>query len=127
MNAIPNCAGKWRLFDSTDPRDHYEAQALCATCPFVTECRATLARARAEAHVPAKYGPAGTWAGQLVGPGHRIAASRLRAEEEMFTPAELRTFHADFNAGFRSPRTIMAERIYQRIKKRGQQSRMSAA
>lgn len=127
MSAVPPCLGQHELFDSTDPRDHYEAKALCAICPVFASCLEALATARGEALLPDKYGPAGTWAGQLVGPPHRVTASRAKAEEEMFTDEELRTFHADYAAGFRSPRTVMAERVYQRLKKRRQVSRRSAA
>lgn len=122
------CAGQWELFDSTAPRDHHEAKALCATCPAFAACLDALAAARAQACVPADiYGPAGTWAGQLVGPPQRISAARIKAEDEMFSDAELRAFHTDYAAGLRDTRTVVGERVYNRRRKRQQHARKRAA
>lgn len=132
MSTIPPCAGLWALFDSTDPGDHARAAALCATCPIVDHCRRQLEAARADALMGekngVKYGPQGTWAGEAVGVT-RVQAekARMRAEEAMFTDDELRTGHADYTAGFRSPRTVMAERIYQRKRKQRQAAKKVAA
>jgi hypothetical protein len=119
MSVVPPCAGKWVLFDSTDPADHVEAARLCATCPMRTECEQRLESARNRSHRPiSEYGPAGTWAGHLVGAGPRISVERARAEEAMFTDAELRAGHTAYQNGVRTERACMAERIYQRKRKR---------
>ena len=121
MSAVPPCAGKWELFDSTDPHDHLKAKALCTGCPMAVECAQRLETARNRAHKggPTKdYGPQGTWAGRLVGAGPRTSIERARAEEAMFTVEELREGHSAYNAGIRTERTCMAERIYQRKRAR---------
>lgn len=119
MSAVPPCAGKWVLFDSTDPSDHIKAARLCATCPMRAECEQRLESARNRSHRPvAAYGPAGTWAGHLVGAGPRISVERARAEEAMFTADELREAHNAYNSGIRTDRIKTAERIYQRNRKR---------
>jgi hypothetical protein len=117
----PPCAGKWELFDSTDPHDHLKARALCVGCPMRVECAQLLEVARAGAHKagPTKnYGPQGTWAGRLIGAGPHTSIERARAEEAMFTVEELRAGHNAYNAGIRTDRTRMAERIYQRKRAR---------
>ena len=117
----PPCAGKWELFDSTDPHDHLKARALCVGCPMRPECAQLLETARNGAHKagPTKnYGPQGTWAGRLIGAGPHTSIERARAEEAMFTVEELRAGHNAYNAGNRTDRTRMAERIYQRKRAR---------
>ena len=126
MTTVPPCAGKWELFDSNHPREHHQARTLCASCPVVAACLAQLEMARAASHVPNTYGPSGTWAGRLIGPAARTTESRARAEEEMFTDQELRAEHAAFAAGFRTPRTILGERIYQRKSARAKRASRSS-
>lgn len=76
------CAGKWALFDSTNPDDHREAAAICATCPAaqVTACRASLAATKLAA-IP-DGGPVGTWGGLLVGEGAAKKSRRLALPRE---------------------------------------------
>lgn len=63
------CAGRWELFDSTQPADHQQAAAICATCPILAACMVRLEEERHEArHLGHRGGgPVGTWAGQRVG------------------------------------------------------------
>jgi len=123
MNAP--CAGQWELFDSTDLVDHLRAAAICQTCPLIVECRKELEAAKRDAYAPIKYGPAGTWAGRLVGPKHKISAARLKAEDGMFTDEQLRAGHNRYFYGHRDAETRLQERIYQR--KRGRRNRSRAA
>lgn len=125
MNTPPPCAGRWELFDSTDLADHLQAAAICQTCPLIVDCRKELEAAKRDAYVPIKYGPAGTWAGRLVGPKHRISAAKLKAEDGMFTEEELRHGHSRYGQGDRSADARLKERIYQR--KRGRRDRSRAA
>jgi hypothetical protein len=119
MSVVPPCAGKWALFDSTDPADHIEAALLCAACPMRAECGQRLESARNKSHRPIHdYGPQGTWAGRLIGAGPRVSVERARAEAAMFTDDELRAAHASYALGVRTDRVVMAERIYQRNRKR---------
>ena len=70
----PPCAGKWRLFDSTDPADHIEAREICAACPLIEDCRRRLEQANVSARAVARGGgPRGTWAGELVGHDSRYS------------------------------------------------------
>lgn len=59
------CAGKSYLFDATDKRSHQAARAICATCPFITECRELLIATQRQSSC-ANGGPEGTWAGLLL-------------------------------------------------------------
>ena len=128
MSTVPPCAGQWVLFDSTDPHDHVKAARLCGVCPMRAECAARLESARNKSHRPAsEYGPAGTWAGHLVGAGPRVSVERAKAEEAMFTDAELREAHNAFSKGIRTDRIRMAERIYQRNRKRRKTAERKAA
>ena len=128
MSTVPPCAGKWALFDSTDPHDHLKAARLCAACPMLAECEERLESARNRSHRPvAEYGPAGTWAGRLVGAGPRVSVERAKAEDAMFTDAELREAHNAFSKGIRTDRIRMAERIYQRNRKRRKTAERKAA
>jgi hypothetical protein len=121
------CAGQWELFDSTDPFDHQTAAAICETCPIRRDCDETLAKAkRAAHHELVRYGPTGTWAGQLVG-GDGRNPYRLAAEEQMFTEDELRKAHRRHAAGLRDDRTVMGERVYQRKRARIKRDRKDAA
>ena len=52
---------------------------------------------------------------------------RVEAEEAMFTDDEARAAHAAYVGGFRDPRHVMGERVYQRRKKREQRQRKAAA
>ena len=112
------CSGLWELFDSTDPRDHATAAAICEDCPILTACEERLAVARRSAHHELiHYGPAGTWAGRLIG-GDGRNPYRLAAEEHMFTEDELRRAHRSYQGGDRTPRNEMGERVYQRVRAR---------
>jgi hypothetical protein len=124
MSVVPPCAGKWALFDSTDIRDHHEARTLCHTCPAVAACLTALRTARADALAGDKYGPAGTWAGQLLGVTRQ---TRAAAEEAMFGEDDARAAHARYAAGSRDPKDATGERVYQRRKKRQQLARKAAA
>lgn len=127
MNAtVPPCVGQSELFDSTDLLDHRQARALCNNCPMLDACRTRLELTIATAHEGMKYGPRGTWAGELLGPP-QTAAHRAQAEEVMFNEAEARKAHADYAAGFRDPRTVVGERVYNRRKKRQQHERKRVA
>lgn len=128
MSTVPPCAGKWVLFDSTDPSDHLKAARLCAGCPMRAECEQRLESARNRSHRPvADYGPAGTWAGRLVGAGPSLSRIRERAEDGMFTDAELREAHNAYARGIRTDRIRTAERIYQRNRKRRKAAEKRAA
>lgn len=124
---IAACAGQWRLFDSTDPFDHQAAAAICRACPILDACTTRLkdAQRAARAHGQ-RWGPTGTWAGQLVGhDGYN--PYRLAAEEQMFDEIELRRAHRSYAAGERDPRTVMGERVYQRKIARRKRERNAAA
>lgn len=114
------CAGLWRLFDSTSLEDHDRAKKLCAVCPALASCRDLLAETRRTAYAPS-YGPAGTWAGELVGvakPEKRIASAATRAmEEKAYTDDDARIAHRRHMRGERSPWIETGERVYQRRKK----------
>jgi hypothetical protein len=69
------CVGQYALFDSTHPADHAEARDLCARCPALLPC-ALLLREVQTATLGVRSaggGPAGTWAGKLVGKPKRHA------------------------------------------------------
>jgi hypothetical protein len=59
VNTFANarCVGLMALFDSTSPEDHAAAAAICAGCPALDACRASVP--------PAVDWPVGTWAGDL--------------------------------------------------------------
>lgn len=118
MKTPPPCAGLHELFDSIDLVDHREARNICDTCPLIAACRAELEATRAAAKPGRDYGPQGTWAGELIGSNGRISPARALAEADMFTPAELRAGHSAYTRGDRSPRSVLAERIYQRKRSR---------
>lgn len=108
----PPCAGKWDLFDSTAPADHLQARTLCWRCPMLEECRANLRAATTTAYSRA-WGPAGTWAGELVGRDTRHA-DRIVAEDAMFDTDEARRAHAAWSGGDGSDWARIGERVYQR-------------
>lgn len=126
MSAPPPCAGQWKLFDSTDPVDHKEAVALCNGCPIITHCAQQLAESRAESCSPA-YGPAGTWAGQLVGAPAAMRQAedekRRAAEDALFTEAEARNCALRWLRGEHNDYTKVGRRVYER---RGRQARQAA-
>ena len=67
------CIGRWWLWDSTEKADHRQAAAECKTCPALPACRELL---REEQRIcrtltASGGGPAGTWAGRLVGKPQR--------------------------------------------------------
>lgn len=113
----PPCAGRWKLFDSTDPHDHQTAAAICATCPMIEACRTQLAATRADAH--GHYGPQGTWAGQLV---NTIAPGRPTLREDEYDGAEARKARAAYNRGERTEWAILGHRAYERARKRRQRA-----
>lgn len=77
MNAPTPCHGRATLFEATTIAAHEEARALCATCPVLAACEATLRDTmRAHGYGP-HYGPRGTWAGRLVS---KPAATVVRME-----------------------------------------------
>lgn len=119
---MPPCTGLHELFESTYDDDHRKARTLCAECPMRAECAATLAEVQADAY-SATYGPAGTWAGRLVGSRAVVRkAETLAAEERMFNDAEARAAHAAFVRGERDDRAVIGERVYQRRMKRVQKA-----
>jgi len=61
------CAGRWRLFDSTELHAHRVARKICADCPAIDGCRELLQAALAAPCVQAGSGPIGTWAGLRFG------------------------------------------------------------
>lgn len=63
------CSGQWWLFDSTEPADHHEAKTICMGCPVRRECLELLKQVQRDTSGTARAGggPAGTWAGHLVG------------------------------------------------------------
>ena len=115
MNEIPPCAGKWALFDSTDLIDHIEARAICQECPIRLQCADELKSTRRAAMADKTYGPAGTWAGELVGAA-RITRNQqlLAARDAEWKPREVRKAHAAYNRGDRSPWATRGHRIYNR-------------
>lgn len=70
------CAGKWDLFDSTDPVDHIEAANYCRTCPIIAACRDALATTQTDQH--SRYGAQGTWAGRLYVDGRPTSPRIIR-------------------------------------------------
>ena len=58
----PPCADNPALFESDQLVDHYEAKAICETCPLIEWCEEQLRAAMAAKYEPG-YGPQGTWAG----------------------------------------------------------------
>jgi hypothetical protein len=76
VTTVP-CAGLWRIFDSTKLADHQEAAALCATCPILEDCNASLTETLKRAYKK-RHGPRGTWAGQLL--GHAPEAAKCGTE-----------------------------------------------
>lgn len=118
MSTPPPCAGKWQLFDSVDPVDHHEAATLCAACPVIEDCRQRLAAARADMH-SAVYGPAGTWAGELVGdPSPIRSKTALEAQERSYAPEEAKLAHIAYNRGDRTHWATVGHRIYERQRRR---------
>ncbi len=122
---IPPCAGRYELFDSIEPVDHAEARAYCLTCPLLDACRKRLQEATRDAY-SAVYGPAGTWAGELIGGNIRTRREQA-SEEAMFDDDLAREAHAAFTRGERGDMVRIGERVYQRRKKRGQMRRRDAA
>ena len=106
------CAGKWMLFDSTQPELADRAVAICHTCPLLEACRE---HTEAERRRTRRAGQAisGTWAGRLYG------ASRDPIGDQ-FPEDELRTAHARYQQGVRTPTVTYLERVYQRNRKRQQ-------
>lgn len=115
MNAP--CAGLWWLFDSTDPRDHERAAAICAACPMLDACRRLAETAPRGPHGTRAI--EGTWAGKLHGGRSR---DRREWEDSLFTDDEAREAHnefsrakyADRNRFTLGDRVLMGERVYQR-------------
>jgi hypothetical protein len=123
---VPNCAGKWELFDSTDIRDHEKAAQLCATCPAFEWCLEQRGKVIAQQRKSGKYGMAGTWAGRLYGQP-QLTADRIRTEDEMFTDEDAKTAHRDWNRGLRNDRVRIGERVYQRRAAQRQRAAREAA
>lgn len=124
MSTLPPCAGRWDIFDSTNVDDHARAALLCEACPIITECRQRLEAARLDSltgqRAGIKYGPQGTWAGMPVGVTlSHVKQARRRAEDRMFTADEVRAGHNAYQAGDRTERVRIAERVYQRNRPRG--------
>lgn len=64
----PPCTLQPLLFESTDRGDHEIAREMCEACPVLDWCAGELHKARMSAELPdPRFGPMGTWAGQLVG------------------------------------------------------------
>ena len=123
----PPCAGQWKLFDSVDLFDHQRARAMCQTCPLIDACRSRLNLARDEQH--ANYGPQGTWAGELVGGLSRQACRDkevIAAQEESYTPNEVRRAHAAYNRGDRDEWALIGHRIYERQRNRKRREKAAA-
>jgi hypothetical protein len=79
------CTGLHYLFESTDPTDHQEAAAICATCPVIAWCRANTP--------PATDFPVGTWAGRLF----RMGTHRAILATDM--PVPCKACGTEFPAG----------------------------
>lgn len=64
-----------QLFDSTKPRDHARARAVCSTCPRVRECLELAgAISGRHQHNAMRRGPDGTWGGRLWRNGEVVPA-----------------------------------------------------
>ena len=114
----PPCVGEHNLFDSTDPADHRQAAAICATCPMTTSCQARLHEAMTTARVGC--GPEGTWAGKLYGaPAGSLSIAKARADEEaQYGEAEARACATRWAKGERDDYVRLGRRVYERRMRR---------
>ena len=79
MNLPPCTRYSPGLFDSTEPRDHEHARAICATCPMVMACLERAIEVAGE-HSPessSHRGPDGTWAGLLWKSGRIVVVEQV--------------------------------------------------
>lgn len=106
------CYGKSALFDSTEANDHYEARALCATCPMIDACRDLLAKAKKSSVAGGR--PIGTWAGELMRTNPKPRPEDLAEQNAAFTELEARLCHNAFNGGARDEHTVIGNRVYER-------------
>lgn len=122
---VPPCAGKYWLFDSTDPGDHVEAAKLCRTCPMLQECRGILDAARKASSTEAGHGPQGTWAGQPVGKA-TTQAHRQATEDAMFSIEEAREASREYKRGVMTDRNRIGARVHERRRMAAQRDRKRA-
>jgi hypothetical protein len=127
VTTIPPCAGKWSLFDSTEPRNHAKARALCAACPVILEC---YERLQLSLQVDTSARPRGTWAGMLIG---RAAESvvdrreRIAREDAIYSEREALDAHNAYSRGERGAWAITGHRVWDRRYRRRRNQQEAAA
>ena len=115
MTTVPPCTGQWKLFDSTEPRDHAKARALCATCPMLHECYERLQLSIA---VDTSAKPRGTWAGMSFGyrggEGVVERRERIAREDAIYSEREALDAHNAYNCGDRGSWAVTGHRVWDR-------------
>ena len=127
MSTLPPCDGQWNLFDSTEPRAHAKARALCATCPILTEC---YERLQLSLNIDTSAKPRGTWAGMLLGRGGESIVDRrdrIAREDAIYGEREALDAHNAYSRGDRGAWAVTGHRVWDRRYRRRRNQREDAA
>lgn len=127
MTTTPPCTGKWDLFDSTDPRKHTEARALCASCPMLQEC---YERLQLSLQVDTSARPRGTWAGMLLGRGSESLVDRrdrVAREDAIYSEREALDAHNAYSRGERGAWAVIGHRVWDRRYRRRRHQQQEVA
>lgn len=118
----PPCAGRHELFDSVELEVHFEARALCQTCPVLDACEQQRREVASTAY--STYGPRGTWAGKLYGaPYLNVTRTRVEDDEDRYTQDEARRAAMAYQRGDKSEWALIGRRIYERRNRRAREAR----